>query len=184
MSTAPFSKTHLREVPFVHKWLNDNQQSCTTKGHGDVCCDPITRKCGIGVAPLTDNQQPANPYLMLAGFHPRLKNEMCQATSCSSFNSELFFNHGNGDVTGHISGQHTFTSVVDGTCNYTAPTGVTGPGPCNVTCNAWAFFPSVSIIHSQAGQMSSETYFVIAEQSIKDNLGIPVLKKRFMTCFS
>jgi hypothetical protein len=50
MSTAPFRKTHLRNVSFVRKWLNSNQQSCSVKGHGDVCCNPETRRCGISTS--------------------------------------------------------------------------------------------------------------------------------------
>jgi hypothetical protein len=50
MSTAPFSKTDLSNVPFIRKWLDNNRQKCSVKGHGDVCCNPETRRCGIGIA--------------------------------------------------------------------------------------------------------------------------------------
>jgi hypothetical protein len=71
MSTAPFSKTDLRDVPFIRKWLNSNrQQACNVKGHGDVCCNPETKKCGIGTAPVSHRHQEfretSNPYLVLA----------------------------------------------------------------------------------------------------------------------
>lgn len=143
MSTAPFSKTHLRDVPFVRKWLNDNQQSCTAKGgHGDVCCNIDTNRCGIGISSPTSSRnrglsQRSNPYLVPAGFHPKMSpiNGMFQS-SCSSFNSETFYNHGNGNGSGHVDGQHTFTSTVDGICTYSAPTGSTGPGTCNSSCTA------------------------------------------------
>jgi hypothetical protein len=142
MSTAPFSKTDLRDVPFIRKWLNSNrQQACSVKGHGDVCCNPETRKCGIGASPASRRHQQfreiSNPYLVLAGFHPKMSpvNPMFQS-SCSSFNIETFYNHGNGDVAGHVDGQHTYTSTVDGTCTYSAPAGSTGPGPCNSACSA------------------------------------------------
>ncbi|HEY1525201.1 MAG TPA: hypothetical protein VGH51_03095, partial [Candidatus Angelobacter sp.] len=143
MSTAPFSKTDLRDVPFIRKWLNSNrQQACSVKGHGDVCCNPETKKCGVGTAPVSrwhqEFRETSNPYLVLAGFHPKMSpvNAMFQ-TSCSSFNVETFYNHGNGNTGGgHLSGQHTFTSVVDGTCVYTAPAGSTGPGTCNSACSA------------------------------------------------
>jgi hypothetical protein len=142
MSTAPFSRTDLRDVPFIRKWLNGNrQQGCSVKGHGDVCCNPETKKCGIGAAPASrwhrEFREIQNPYLVLAGFHPKMSpvNAMFQ-TSCSSFNVETFYNHGNGDIAQHTSGQHTFTSVVDGTCVYSAPVGSTGPGTCNSSCSA------------------------------------------------
>ncbi|HEX3153395.1 MAG TPA: hypothetical protein VHV32_02165, partial [Candidatus Angelobacter sp.] len=142
MSTAPFSKTDLRDVPFIRKWLNSNrQQACSVKGHGDVCCNPETRKCGIGASPASRRHQQfretSNPYLVLAGFHPKMSpvNPMFQS-SCSSFNIETFYNHGNGDVAGHVDGQHTYSSTVDGTCTYSAPAGSTGPGPCNSACSA------------------------------------------------
>ncbi len=135
MSTAPFSKTPLRDVPFVRKWLNDNPQSCNVKGHGDVCCNTNTKRCGGGISPIS--ARPRNPYLVLAGFHPKAVpvRGMFQA-SCSSFNFETFYPHGNGNGAGHVNGQHTLTSTVDGTCVYSAPAGVTGPGPCNVACTA------------------------------------------------
>ncbi|HEY2235897.1 MAG TPA: hypothetical protein VGK01_20665 [Candidatus Angelobacter sp.] len=142
MSTAPFSKTDLRDVPFIHKWLNSNrQQGCGVKGHGDVCCNPETKKCGVGTSPASrwhrEFRETSNPYLVLAGFHPKMSpvKAMFQ-TSCSSFNVETFYNHGNGDVAQHTNGQHTFTSVVDGTCVYSAPVGSTGPGTCNSSCSA------------------------------------------------
>lgn len=139
MSTAPFSKTHLRNVPFVRKWLNDNQQSCRAKGgHGDVCCNTNTNHCGIGATPISSRHTQPKTYLVMAGFHPNelpVLHPMLQST-CSSFNFETFYNHGNGDAVGHTDGQHTFTSTVDGSCTYSAPAGVTGPGPCNVQCNA------------------------------------------------
>jgi hypothetical protein len=144
MSTAPFSKTDLRDVPFIRKWLNSNrQQACNVKGHGDVCCNTETKKCGIGTAPgpasrwHREFRETSNPYLVLAGFHPKMSpvNGMFQ-TSCSAFNIETFYSHGNGNTAGHASGQHTLTSVVDGTCVYTAPAGSTGPGTCNSSCSA------------------------------------------------
>ena len=133
MSTAPFSKTDLRDVPFIHKWLNSNrQQGCSVKGHGDVCCNPETKKCGISSPASSWHRQlrkTSNPYLVLAGFQPRMSpvNGMFQ-TSCSSFNVETFYPHGNGNTAGHADGQHTLTSVVDGTCVYTEPAGSTGGG--------------------------------------------------------
>jgi hypothetical protein len=142
MSTAPFSKTDLRDVPFIRKWLNSNrQQGCSVKGHGDVCCNPETKKCGVGAAPISrwhrEFRETSNPYLVLAGFHPRRAiDPMMFQTSCSAFNFETFYNHGNGNTAGHVSGQHTLTSVVDGSCTYAAPAGSTGPGTCNSSCGA------------------------------------------------
>jgi hypothetical protein len=112
MSTAPFSKSGLRQVPFVRKWLDNNQQSCSVHGHGDVCCNMDTKRCGTGISPIS--ARPSNPYLVMAAFHPNIPHVhgMFQATTCASFNFEMFYNHDKGDIAGHVSGQHTFISTV------------------------------------------------------------------------
>lgn len=194
MSTAPFSKTHLRNVPFVSKWLIDNQQSCSVKGHGDVCCNTETKKCGAGVSSTSNRRRPfmttSNPYLMMAGFHPRSAGPAVYAmyqTSCSAFNTTHFYNHGAGDVQGHVAdgGQHTFTATVIGTCSYTD--GLVSPGPCTAACDAEASgttadFGSLSGIlphfhvyssalkSGQAGGASSESCQGTAATSVVDCL--------------
>ena len=145
MSTAPFSKTHLGNVPFIRKWLDSNQQACSVKGHGDVCCNTETKRCGVGISSPASGwyrqfRETSNPRLVLAGFHPSTGTAtyVMFQTSCSDFNSAPFYPHGGGNSLGHLAdgGQHTFTSSIVASCTYTAPAGSTGPGPCNTACKA------------------------------------------------
>ena len=194
MSTAPFSKTHLRNVPFVRKWLIDNQQSCSVQGHGDVCCNTETKRCGAGTSPASSRRRPAfkessNPYLAMAGFHPRLEEGSAlyamYQTSCSAFNTTHFYNHAAGGVEGHVAdgGEHTFTATVIGTCAYAD--GLVSPGPCTVSCDAEAsgttadfgslsgilphfHVASVALKSGQAGGASSESCQGTAATSFVD----------------
>lgn len=85
MSTAPFSKTDLRDVPFIRKWLNSNrQQACNVKGHGDVCCNPETKKCGIGAAPASGNRGQTERFLLRTAVAPSFAEQRVGSTNSRS----------------------------------------------------------------------------------------------------
>lgn len=148
MYPAAFVETDLRTVPFVDKWLYDNARACNAKSEKDndridVCCDPMSGRCGVAessLAPrnsrsvLPDGKQPrlvpASFRISSLPLHPILQS----GTGCSQFTVNTTFPHGLGDVQEHNSGQHSFTATVVGSCTYTD--GATVPGPCNVQCSA------------------------------------------------
>lgn len=155
MYPGPLAETHLRNVPFVQKWLVDHRQACAPdhQAKSDACCDLSTGVCGIGDEDLrspsdfvprqgkqgpTSRRQLTNaPHFVLAGFHPKQPAILAQAggvASCASANQTPTFPHFLANTNDHISGQHSFTSNIPGQCSYTA--GAAGQQNCNVQCTS------------------------------------------------
>jgi hypothetical protein len=126
---APFTDTPLRTIPFVRKWLADNQKSCGAnhKIKTGVCCD--SGKCGVGTEDLQRSHllpisriYPIQPSFREASFRlqPRLmfqasgSSDICDATYSAKSNKEK----NSLDANQHTSGFHTFNSVVNGACQY------------------------------------------------------------------
>jgi hypothetical protein len=153
---APLAETHLRNVPFVRKWLFDHQQVCGP-GHqqkSDACCEVTTGICGIGAedlrspsisvpkqgkqGPGSRRQQTNEPHLVLAGFHPRQPTILAQASSgvasCESSNQSTNFPHVQINKKDHGTGQHGFGSAIPAQCSYTA--GPVGQQNCNAQCTS------------------------------------------------
>ena len=151
---TPFTKSHLRDVPVVRRWLNANVQSCSgrNKKQGDVCCDPASGRCGLeqqelpsfapGIAkPISFRRQQSKPRLIMAAYHPPMTVTAYLQTACAKFNETPSFpsipsgteDHAT-DSTGLPIGGHSFFLSANGKCTYTE--GGVSPGPCNVSCDA------------------------------------------------
>jgi hypothetical protein len=165
---TPFIKTHLRNVPVVRRWLTANVQSCVgrSKKDGDVCCDPVSGRCGLeqhelpsfapGIAkPMSYRIMRGRPRLVTASYHPPAALLVTGQVACTKFNASPSFPSIPSDTRDHAldsSGQpiggHSFFLTASGTCTYSE--GGVSPGPCNVQCDINAD-PSWGEIGTTAG---------------------------------
>lgn len=156
---APLADTHLRNVPFVQKWLSDHKQACAA-GHAakeDVCCDPGTGVCGVGEqdlhapglvpregkqGPTSRRERMSKPYLMEVSFHPNqpaMKQPTMMAVAaplddCSSHSQTTQFPHAAVNDKDHVTGVHGFTANIPASCTYS--NGPVGQPNCNVQCSS------------------------------------------------
>lgn len=152
---APLAETHLRNVPFVQKWLSDHKQACSA-GHvakEDVCCDPNTGACGVGeqdlqspgsVIPREGKQGPisrrgrmSEPHLVAASFHPNqpvMLPMVAPPGDCSSSSKTTVFPHAATNDKDHLTGTHGFTANIPASCTYS--NGPVGQANCNVQCSS------------------------------------------------
>jgi hypothetical protein len=151
----PLAETHLRNVPFVRKWLFDHKQACSA-GHvakGDACCDLPTGVCGIGEQdlqspgltvpkegkqwPISRRRKTTEPLLVEASFHPHqpaMLLPVAATADCSASSQTTIFPHVLTNGKDHLTGNHNFTANIPAKCTYS--NGPVGQANCNTQCTS------------------------------------------------